>query len=83
MALRSVGENCSVVCEVWDDRERKRRHTPLRDSDGFRHPCDNVLSAMAEHPNFERINDIVDQDRNLCLRFRGEEDSGGTYDNDA
>ena len=64
-------------CEVLDDRDKKRRHPALRGADRFRSPCDNVLAAMAEHPNFGRIDNIVDQDRNMCLRFRGGEDLGG------
>ena len=68
--LCGVDNTCFVVCEVWDEKDRSRRHLSLRDADGFRLPCNNVLAAMAEHPNFKRIDDIVDQDRNLCLRFR-------------
>ena len=81
-SLCGVNDTCFVVCEVWDERDRKRRrrkrrHLSLRDANGFRPPCDDFLAAMAEHPNFKRIDDIIDQDRNLCFRFRGEEDSGG------
>ena len=46
-------------------------------------PSTMSFATMVEHPNFELINDIVDQDRDLCLRFRGEEDSGGEDDNDS
>ena len=74
-ALRGIDNTCFVVCEVWYERGRKRRHLALRDADGFGPPCNDVLAAMAEHPNFKQIDNIVDQDRNLCLRFRGEEDS--------
>ena len=56
-------------------RDRKRRHLALRDADKFGPPCDDILAAMAEHSNFERIDDIVDQDMDLCFCFRGEEDS--------
>ena len=52
-ALRIVDDTCFVVCEVWDERDSKRRHLALRDADGFGPPCDNVFAAMAEHPNFE------------------------------
>ena len=76
VALHGVDDTCFVVCEVWDERDRKMRHTALRDANGFRLPCDNVLTAIAEHPNFERIDDIVDHNRNLCFHFRGEEDLG-------
>ena len=77
VALPGVDYISFVVCEVWDERDSKRRHIALRDANGFGPTCDNVLTAMAEHPNFERIDNIIDQDRNLCLCFRGEEDSGG------
>ena len=68
---------------MWDDRDRKRRHITLRDAGGFRPPCNDFLVTIAEHPNFDRIDDIIDQDRNFCLHFRGEEDSGGEDDDDA
>ena len=51
-ALRSVNNNCFVVCEVWDDRDRKRNYIALRDANVPGTPCDDVLSAMEEHPNF-------------------------------
>ena len=61
------------------------RHLAFRDADGFGSPCDDVLAALVEYPNFEQIDDIVDQDRNLCLCFRGEDDLGvgGVDDDDA
>ena len=65
--LRGVDDTCFVVCEVWDERDRNRRHLTLRDAYIFWPPCDVLLAAMAEHPNFERIGDIIDQDRNMCL----------------
>ena len=37
-ALRGVDDTCFVVCGVWDDRDRKRRHIALRDADGFSPP---------------------------------------------
>ena len=52
--INSVNNTCFVVCEVWDETDRKRRYLDLRDADGSRHPYDDVLAAMAEHPNFER-----------------------------
>ena len=77
VALHGVDNTCFVVCEVWDERDRKRRHiSPSGTPIVFGTPCDDVLAVMAEHSNFERIDDIDDQDRNMCLRFRGEEDSG-------
>ena len=39
---------------MWYERYGKRRYIDLRDDDGFRPPCDDVLANMAEHPNFER-----------------------------
>ena len=75
--LHIVDNACFVVYEVWYERDSKRRYLALRDADGFGPPCDDVLSAMAEYPKSERINNIVDQDRNLCFRFRGEEDLVG------
>ena len=71
VALCDVYKTCFVVCEVWDERDRKRRHLALRDAGGFGPPCDDVLAAMVEYPNVERIEDILDQDSNMCLRFRG------------
>ena len=65
VSLRGVGNTYFVVCGVWDERDRKRRHLALRDTNGFRPPCEDVPAAMAEHPNFERIDDIVHQDRTL------------------
>ena len=40
-ALRGVKDTCVVVCEVWDERERKRRYLTLRDADGSSPPCDD------------------------------------------
>ena len=53
-ALRGVNNTCFVVCEVWDERDRKRRYLALRNDDGSGPPCDDFLAAMTEHPNFER-----------------------------
>ena len=53
-ALRGVKDTCFFVCEVWDERDRKRRYLALRDADGSGPPCDNILAATAEYPNFER-----------------------------
>ena len=78
VALCGVETTCFFVYDVWYEMNRKRRHLDLRDADRFRPPYDNVLSPMAEHPNFKRINGIIDQDRNMCLRFRREEYSGGS-----
>ena len=77
VALLGVSDTYFVDCEVGDDRDRKSRHNTLKDADGFGSPCDNILITMAEYPIFERIDNIVDQDMNLCFRFREEEDSGG------
>ena len=52
VALRGVDNACFVVCEVWDERDRKRRNFSLRNADGFRPPCDDILAALAEHPKF-------------------------------
>ena len=71
VSLRGVNVTCFVVCEVQDNTVRKRRHLAFRDADGFGPPCNDVLAAMEEHPNFERIENTVDQYRNLCFRFRG------------
>ena len=46
-------------------------------------PCDDILAAMVEYPNIKWIDKIVDHDRNMCLRFREEEDSGGAGEDDA
>ena len=77
MALRGIDDTCFIGCEVWDESDRKMRHLALRDADGFGPPCSDVLTAMAENPNFKRINNIVSQDRNMYFFFRGWEDSGG------
>ena len=53
-ALRGVNNTSFIVCEVWDERYRKRRYLDLREASGSGPPCDDVLAAMAEHPNFER-----------------------------
>ena len=53
-ALRGFNNTCFVVCEVWYDRDRKKRYLFLRDTDGSGPPCNDVLVAMVEHPNFER-----------------------------
>ena len=53
-ALHDVNDACFVVCEVWDERDTKRRFFALRNADGSGPPCDDVLTAIAEHPNFER-----------------------------
>ena len=52
-ALRGVKNTCFVVCEVWDYSNRKRRYLALSDADGSGPPCDDVLAAIAEHPNFD------------------------------
>ena len=53
-ALRGFKYTYFVVFEVWYERDRKRRYIALRDADGSGPPCDDILAAMAEHPNFER-----------------------------
>ena len=73
VALRGIDDTCCVVCVVWYERDMKRRHISLRYADGFRPPCNDILASMVEHPNFEWIDYIADQDRNLCFLFRGEE----------
>ena len=47
VSLRFVGDTFFVVCEVWDDRDRKRRCLALGNANGFSPPCDYVLAAMA------------------------------------
>ena len=69
-ALCGVDNTCFIVCEVWEERDRKRRHLALRDAYGYGPPCDDVLAAISEHPNFERIDDIIDQGSNMCFRFK-------------
>ena len=82
MALRGVDDTCFVVCEVWDEKDRTRRHLALKDANGFEPPCDDILAVMAEHPKFERIDDTVDQESSMCLCFRGEENLGGGGEDD-
>ena len=53
-ALSGVKDTCFVFCEVWDGRDRKRRYLALRDTDESGPPCNDVLSPMTEHPNFEQ-----------------------------
>ena len=76
-ALRGANDTCFIVCEVWDVRDKKRRHLSLRGANVFGPPCDDVLAAMVEHPNFERIDDIVDTDKNMCFCFKGRKIWGG------
>ena len=46
VALRGVDSTCFVVCEVWDERDRKMRHLALGDTDVFEPPCDDVIAVM-------------------------------------
>ena len=75
-ALRGVIDTCFVICEVWDDRDRKRRYLPLSDADGSGPPCDNSSPPWRNILTSSRIDDIVDHNWNLCFPFRGEKDSG-------
>ena len=60
VALRVVENTSFIVYEVWDKRDMKRRNLSLRYANGLGPPCDDFLATMAEHPNFELINNIVD-----------------------
>ena len=52
--LHGDNDKCFVFCEVWDERDRKRMYSALRYANGSGPPCDNILAAMADHPNFEQ-----------------------------
>ena len=38
VALHGVDNACFIVCEVWDERDRKRRHLNLREDNRFGPP---------------------------------------------
>jgi len=64
--LSEIKDTCYIVCEVWDEKDRKKRHKAVVDAEGK--PGDAVLAAIEAYSQFERLDDIVDQDRNLFFR---------------
>jgi len=67
--LSQIHATCFIVAEVWDEKDRKKRHKAIIDPD-----CksgDDVLAAMAPYHQFERLPDIIDQDRNLFFQYNG------------
>ncbi len=76
--LKETNNVCYVVCEVWDIKDKKRRHLAVRDTlteDGDGEPGHGVLTSMAAYPQFERLPDIVDQDRNMFFKVKQIEES--------
>lgn len=59
--LRGIDHTCFIIAEVWDDRDLKKRHKAVLDP----RPDDEILEIMSTFSNFERKEDIVDQERNL------------------
>jgi hypothetical protein len=64
--LSETTNTCFVICEVWDEKDRKKRHKAIIDAEGK--PGDDVLAAMEMYPQFERLDDVVDHERNLFFR---------------
>jgi FkbM family methyltransferase len=67
----SAGTKCFVVAEVWNERDCKRRGM------GEAKPDDGVIAAMQQHPHFQRVDDIVDVERNLVFECISEEQLRG------
>lgn len=59
--LRGIDHTCFIIAEVWDDRDLKKRHKAVIDP----RPDGEILEIMNNFSNFERKEDIVDQERNL------------------
>ena len=49
VALHGVDDTCFVVCEVSEERDRKRRNIALSDANVLVPLCKDVLAAMVEH----------------------------------
>lgn len=81
--LKESNHTCFIICEVWDEKDRRRRQKALENrvtletdvnSDGRlsvddyeMSPEDEIVSIMAQYKQFYRHDDIVDQDRNLVF----------------
>lgn len=63
--LRETTTDCYIICEVWDERDRKMRKKAIREDTLAGR---DVLTLMGKFPQFERTDDIVDQERNLFFR---------------
>jgi len=53
------------VCEVWGEKDRKMRKKAVIDADGDR----DVLTTMEKFQQFKRLDDILDQERNLFFQW--------------
>lgn len=65
--LSQINATCFIVAEIWDEKDRKKRQKAVIDPDcesGF-----DVLAAMKPYQQFERLPDIIDQDRNLFFQY--------------
>lgn len=68
--LCQVNNTCYIIAEVWGEKDRKmrRRASPLLHSDGC-DPQEEILNFMKNHSQFHRLEDIVDQERNLFFQW--------------
>lgn len=80
--------SCYIICEVWDSKDEKRRSLAVRresttiigknsknNNDKKHHYSSSkaVLDIMITHSHFERLQDIVDQERNMFFQCTGKE----------
>ena len=61
--LEEMKDTCFIICEVWDDKDRRRRKNAI--ADNIVTAEDEIVDIMARFPHFIRQEDIIDQDRNL------------------
>lgn len=69
--LSQVNKTCYIIAEVWDEKDRKmrRRASSTFNTDGSI-PEEEILTIMNDHPQFLRLDDIVDQERNLFFEWK-------------
>jgi FkbM family methyltransferase len=71
--LHQVNHNCFIIAEEWDKRDRKSRRIALLDSNSSTE--EEIIEIMKEFVQFERLEDIIDQERNLFFQWRGDIDT--------
>mmetsp|Transcript_11635 Transcript_11635/g.21760 ORF Transcript_11635/g.21760 Transcript_11635/m.21760 type:complete len:361 (-) Transcript_11635:1809-2891(-) len=68
--LNQVTNTCYIIAEVWDEKDRRMRRTASSFHSDGSDPEEEILNIMKDYPQFERLDDIVDQERNLFFQSR-------------
>jgi hypothetical protein len=66
--ISQINDTCFIVAEIWDEKDCKKRQKAVINPDC--RPGDDVLASMMPFDQFERLADIVDQDRNLFFKYK-------------